>query len=180
MTPWIAAIQYRGASPMAAREVLIRRLLHGVPERLLLQRAGEFARDSIPQWVRPEALESLREHRRRGSELLLISNSARVYLEPWARRLGFSAVFGTEFEVDARGRLSGYLIGTHCQGEEKLACLKRHLGRLDDYEVHVYGDSDGDVELLAAADFAYYQSFAELHRNDQRGALNNFSGRQPC
>lgn len=171
MIPWIISIYYRGASVMQAREVLIRRLLKGLPERLFMDRSRTFAHESIPQWVKPEALESLRQHREHGSKLLLISNSARSYLAPWAASVGIDTVFGSEFEVDAHGRLTGDLRGTHCQGEEKLICLRRHLGCLEDYEIHVYGDSEGDLDMLDVADFAYYLTFAELHRNDQRASV---------
>ncbi|WP_035052204.1 HAD-IB family hydrolase [Andreprevotia chitinilytica] len=168
MIPWIIGIYYRGASIMAAREVLIRRLLKGLTEQHFKQTAEAFAKEQIPAWVKEQALASINAHRSQGSELLLISNSAKSYLEPWSRSVGIATVFGSEFEVDSNGRLTGNLHGTHCQGKEKLVCLQRHLGSLQDYELHVYGDSEGDIDMLNAADFAYYLTFDDLHRNDQR------------
>ncbi len=168
MAPWIIGIYYRGADIMEAREVLMRRLLKGLCEQQFNAAAMRFAHEHIPAWVKPAALESIRRHREAGNQLLLVSNSAKVYLEPWARSVGIETVYGSQFEVDSNGRLTGELRGTHCQGREKLLCLERHLVRLDDYEIHVFGDSDGDVAMLAAGDFAYYLTFDDIHRNDQR------------
>jgi phosphatidylglycerophosphatase C len=168
MIPWIFGIYYRGTSVMDAREVLIKRLLKGISEKHFKKVCEDFAKNEIPHWVKPEALASIQQHLASGSELLLISNSALHYLKPWATAVGIKTVFGSEFAVDAHGLLTGELNGTHCQGEEKLRCLKQHLGQLEDYELHVFGDSEGDLDMLAAADFAYYLTFSQIHRNDQR------------
>ncbi|WP_250458425.1 HAD-IB family hydrolase [Microbulbifer litoralis] len=168
MIPWIIGIYYRNQPVMSAREVLIRRLLKGIDEQRFLALSRRFALEQIPDWVRADALRSFEEHQSRGHRLLLVSNSAASYLRPWAASVGIDTVFGSEFEVDGRGRLTGELLGTHCQGPEKLRCLEFQLGDLDRYELHVYGDSEGDLAMLDAADFAYYLTFDPLHRNDQR------------
>lgn len=168
MIPWIFGIYYRGASIMDAREVLIRRLLKGISQKHFKATCEIFARDHIPQWIKPEAKASIQHHLENGSELLLISNSALLYLKPWAATIGIEHVFGSQFAVDSKGKLTGELDGTHCQGEEKLRCLKVQLGDLENYELHIFGDSEGDLDMLAAADYAYYLTFSELHSNDQR------------
>jgi phosphatidylglycerophosphatase C len=168
MIPWIFGIYYRGTSIMDAREVLIRRLLKGTTKKRFYEVSHQFAREQIPLWVKPEAKASIAHHLAEGHVLLLISNSASSYLKPWANTMGFHQFYGSEFEFDARGKMTGELSGTHCQGAEKLKRLKEYLGNLDDFELHVFGDSEGDLDMLEAADFAYYLTFAEIHRNDQR------------
>jgi hypothetical protein len=49
--------------------------------------------------------------------------------------------------------LTGRLLGKNCYGPEKVQRLKTLLGSLEDYVIYTYGDSKGDRELLAIAQY---------------------------
>jgi phosphatidylglycerophosphatase C len=115
---------------------------------------GERFAERLEAKVTPDALGRVRWHRSRGHEVVLISASLHVYLGPFGHRLGFDAVLATGLEVDADGRLTGELEGANVRGAEKVARLQQWLG-VDTCELWAYGDSDGDRELLAAADHGY-------------------------
>jgi len=66
---------------------------------------------------------------------------------------------GVEQGVDGVDRFTGLLEGADCTGAEKLRRLQALVGGLHDVELHVYGDSDGDRELLAAADHPHFRPF---------------------
>jgi len=176
MLPAIVGITFFNRSVMAAREVLIRRLLKGMSVHQMNELSLQFAQNDIPAWVKPEARRSIKKHKEAGHKVMLISNSASSYLKPWASSVGIETVYGSEFEVDTQERLTGELKGKHCQGREKLECLLHELGSLDKFELHVFGDSEGDLEMLDAADFAYYLTFDPKHRNDQRLAASRNIG----
>jgi phosphatidylglycerophosphatase C len=131
----------------------VRTALRGLPVAEVVAEGERFA-EHLEQRVTPEALGRVRWHRSRGHEVVLISASLSVYLAPFGHRMGFDAVLATGLEVGADGRLTGELDGANVRGPEKVARLERWLG-VDTCELWAYGDSDGDRELLAAADHGF-------------------------
>ncbi|MEW6994409.1 HAD-IB family hydrolase [Colwelliaceae bacterium MEBiC 14330] len=155
-----AAIRYlRGnISMMQAREVMIRRCMKGVSYETYKKRGLLFAQTKLNQWLNQEAIEKLRWHQQNNHRCLLISNSADCYLEPWSIDMGFESMSGSRFEQDQE-KLTGKLIGEHCQGPEKLVRLKGILGDTRKYSLYAYGDSVGDKELLDIADYPFLRCF---------------------
>ncbi|OHU96063.1 hypothetical protein BIW53_09375 [Pseudoalteromonas byunsanensis] len=143
---------------MDAREVMIRRCMTGVSSKNYFEKGQVFAQGAIDPWIRPEALAKLRWHQENNHKCILISNAAESYIEPWSRKMGFCAYSGSRFELSG-DKLTGQLIGDHCQGPEKVVRLQQILGPLERYEIYAYGDSSGDKELLEVADHPHYRCF---------------------
>lgn len=140
---------------------------HGAKERLLVallagraeadvRAAGERYAEAVltgRRWpgLRADVLARWRWHRDAGHELVIVSASPSVYLEPFGRLLGAETVLCTQLAVGTDGRLSGRIEGRNCRGAEKTRQLLAWLG---EGPVHLwaYGDSAGDRELLALAD----------------------------
>lgn len=141
-----------------AKERVLSRFFSGVPVAELDTIGARFAHEMIPGMVRPAALERLAWHRSLGHRCILVSASLQLYLQPWAERVGFDAVIGSRFEQQADGRVSGRLAGGNCHGPEKVKRLLALAGERDSFELYAYGDSRGDRELLASADWAYYRA----------------------
>jgi phosphatidylglycerophosphatase C len=138
----------------ATKERLLHALLagHAATE---LWASGETHASALLHRLRPATLERVRWHREQDHQLVMISASPTVYLEPLAAELGFDAVLATGLEVDGAGRLTGRLDGGNVRGPEKVARLRAWLGSRRVDELWAYGDSRGDRELLAAADHAF-------------------------
>jgi HAD superfamily hydrolase (TIGR01490 family) len=147
---------------MQLREVVIRHFLAGLPEEKFLDLARRFAAEKVPRWISAAALRRLRWHQAKGHYTALVSNAAEEYLQPWADQVGFDEVIGSRFEIKG-GRVTGNLIGDHCYGKEKVNRLQAARGPLNQYCLYMYGDSEGDRELLALARFPYYRVF---HKNE--------------
>jgi phosphatidylglycerophosphatase C len=137
----------------AAKAAWVCTALRGLPISHVRAEGERFAGHLEPR-VADAALGRIRWHRSRGHEVVMISASLAVYLAPLGQQLGFDAVLATGLEVGADGRLTGRLEGANVRGEEKVARLRQWLGT-DTCELWAYGDSDGDRELLAAADHGY-------------------------
>jgi phosphatidylglycerophosphatase C len=135
----------------AAKAALVRRTLAGHPVERLTEVAGEFAERVVRHHLRPEAVERAWWHKDQGHELVVVSASFTVYLEPIAAQLGFDAALGTDLEVGADGRLTGELAGPNVRRAEKVRRLDRWLGDRPAF-VWAYGDGKGDTELFARAD----------------------------
>ncbi len=142
-----------GGSRDAAKERLLSRLVRGRDASALRATAEAFAEAVVARRVRPQLRERLEWHREAGHELVLVSASPELYVEPVARRLGFHAALATRLEVGPDGRLTGRLSGLNCRGAEKVARLRAWAGE-GPFRLYAYGDSAGDHELLALADLA--------------------------
>ena len=86
-----------------------------------------------------------------GHEIVIVSASLDVYLEPLAPLLGVDHVLCTKLGVGPDDRLTGRLEGGNVRGPEKIRRVREWLGA-GAVELWAYGDSAGDRELLAAAD----------------------------
>jgi phosphatidylglycerophosphatase C len=125
-----------------------------------VEAAGRVFADVAAGWLRPDTVARMRWHHRAGHEIVLVSASFGVYLRPLATRLPVDAVLATELAVDGSGRCTGHLRGANCRGPEKIHRLHawleaRHGGR-GGVELWAYGDSPGDLQLLADADHAVW------------------------
>jgi len=143
-----------------AKEALLRRFLKGMPVATLRDQVEDFVTAGIGPLVNPEAIDRLRAHQRQGHRIIIISASPELYMARWARELGVDTVAASHLEV-REGVLTGRLDGRNCRGPEKLVRLEAILGSLSGHEIHAYGDSSGDRELLAAAQHPVYRPFRE-------------------
>lgn len=119
-----------------------------------------FAKQSLPQQVRPQALARIRWHQKQGHRCILVSASLDTYLKPWAKDQGFEAVLASRLAADPAGKVTGRLEGLNCRGPEKVRRLEDYLGSLSTYEIYAYGDSPGDRELLEIAQHSVYRTFS--------------------
>ena len=121
-----------------------------------IRAAGErFARDVLPRLLRPEAMACIRRHAAQGDKVVVVSGGLELYLDAWCREHGLELIC-SRLEV-RDGRLTGRYLGGDCVGAEKPRRVReRH--RLDDYaQVHAYGDTHEDLDMLAMADRRWFR-----------------------
>ena len=141
---------------------VLARLVAGVPAQRLRAHGPAHAR-AITPWLRPDALRRIEWHRSQGHLLVLVSSTLDLYLADVGSTLAFDHVLCSRLEVqrDRAGieRFTGRLEGSDCTGAEKVRRVTALVGAPGGVELHVYGDSAGDRELLAAADHPHYRPF---------------------
>lgn len=115
-----------------------------------VEAAGLAYARTLPRGFRRASLERIAHHRRSGHDLVIVSASLVYYLRPIAADLGFHHVIAVDMETDANGRLTGALVGPNVRKAEKAVRLTAWLADTP-YELWAYGDSSGDVEMLAMA-----------------------------
>jgi HAD superfamily hydrolase (TIGR01490 family) len=158
MSPILVGYALKLIPNWKAKEILLIYFLGGKDEKQLNHIAQHFAAQKIPKLLRPEAINRLRWHQERGHQTILLSASLEIYLIPWAKSIGFSQVLGTQIAIKAT-RYTGRILGKNCHGQEKVTRLQSLLGDLNEYCIHAYGDSRGDLPLLDVADYSYYRTF---------------------
>jgi HAD superfamily hydrolase (TIGR01490 family) len=159
--PWLAGFAAGRVSRDRAKEGLLRAFLGGMSMLELQARGEAFARERLPGMTRRQAMQRLAWHKARGHHCVLLSASPALYVDPWARAVGFDEVLATELELDAQGRFTGRLAGANCRGEEKLRRLEARYGELSEQTVYGYGDSPADRHFLEHCSEPHYKPFTE-------------------
>jgi phosphatidylglycerophosphatase C len=134
--------------------------LRGSTAEDLAQSAQRFASARFDSLLRPDALACWEHWGRQGALRLIVTASPEILVAPFANRLGADDLLGTRLELDADGRVTGRLDGANCRAREKVVRLLQAYGP-DLRLTAAYGDSSGDVEMLALADQPHYRVFHE-------------------
>lgn len=114
--------------------------------------------NALWQRLRPEALARLEWHRQQGHRVVIVSASPRCLLQPVAKRLGVELI-ATETTNPCDGPPI-QLSSPNCKGHEKLRRLQTWLQKpLERADLHAYGDSMGDRELLMSSTHPHWRSF---------------------
>jgi phosphatidylglycerophosphatase C len=153
--PVLAGIAMGIGDRDAEKERLVGRMLAGRAAGDVREAGRAYARSLAEgDALRPDMLERVAWHRAEGHEIVIVSASLDVYLEPLAPLLGVDAVLCTRLGVGPDDLVNGLLEGGNVRGPEKVRRVRSWLGG-DAVELWAYGDSAGDRELLAEADHPY-------------------------
>ncbi len=147
------------SSRQGLKEKMLARFLGGRSMAEIEAIGRRYAEEQVDFFLRPQAIRRLAWHLSQGHRCLLVSASPSFYLKPWAERYGFEEVLCSHLEVDARGCVTGRLVGLNCWGPEKKRRLLAYLGPRKGYRLYAYGDSRGDREMFELADYSFYRIF---------------------
>lgn len=135
------------------KAVAIRAAFTGRLESDVVPLGETFAETVHATWMRPDTVARLAWHREQGHRVVIVSASLSVYLGALGAALGADAVLCTEPVVATDGRYTGEMAGGNCRGPEKLKRLRTWMNEQDmaGADLWAYGDSNGDREMLGAA-----------------------------
>jgi HAD superfamily hydrolase (TIGR01490 family) len=122
--------------------------VRGLAYTQLVELAAEVA-PRVAATAYPGARWLLEQHLRAGDFCVLLSASPQELVEAVGASFGFHRSVGTRVAV-RDGRLTGSLDGPLCHGSGKLARLRSEVGPVDLGRATAYGDSGGDIVVLAA------------------------------
>ena len=91
------------------------------------------------------------------SKVVIVSASISNYLKPWCDEMGFDLI-PTELEV-IDGKLTGRFSTPNCNGKEKVRRIKEKYNLKEFNEIHVFGNSKGDLPMLELGTYKYYKFF---------------------
>lgn len=149
VAPCLAAYALRLIRNDAAKETLLRQSLGGMPISILRDLGKRFAEQDIPSMLQNETLDHLKGHQAQGHHCILVSASLSIYLEPWAKAMGFDHCIASALSVDVSGNVTGKLEDGNCHGEEKVRRIRLLLKKVGLPQLtYAYGDSQGDLPML--------------------------------
>lgn len=139
------------------RASIVQAGLRGVDASRLRAQGDAFAREVLPDVLRPEAMARLAWHRERGDRIVVVSGGLDVYLAPWCATQGVELLCSVLAERD--GRITGYA-GAQCVGEEKVRRVRALCDPQAYAAIHAYGDTHEDNAMLAMAHHRTYRGQA--------------------
>lgn len=154
--PAVVAMQLGLRSRQWAKEQWIRHFFQPMGDRFA-HCAQQYAAERVPEILRPAGLQCLRQHRDQGARVVVISASPEDWIAPWCEAEGVECL-ATRLQRSGDG-LTGAIDGDNCRSGEKVRRLCERLDLSAYSEIHAYGDSAGDREMLAIADHPHYRPF---------------------
>lgn len=155
--PAVAAMQLGLRSRQWSKERVMQHFFAPLGAAEFRRRSEAYAAQRVPQIVRPQGLQCLRGHRDQGHRVVVISASPEDWIAPWCVAEGVECL-ATRLER-RDGALTGAIAGENCRNGEKVRRLCELLDLAAYGEVHAYGDSAGDREMLAIADHPHFRPF---------------------
>lgn len=152
--PWLLGYRLGLVSARQLRERVLKLAFRGRGEAEIREQGARHAHEVLPGLLRPEMMQRIAWHRERGDTMVLVSASLDVYLRPWCERHGLELICN---RLEAR---DGVLTGRYEDGDcgPHKARLIRARYDVDAYpQVHAYGDSREDLDMLALARQRWYR-----------------------
>lgn len=157
LIPNFLSFVLKKTSRQCVKEAILTTTLAGFSQEFLEKKGTEFAAQLPYSFFKKPVLERLRWHQEQNHECILVSAGLDIYLQPWGKLNGFSIVIASKCAFDSQNKLTGQLEGSNCWGPEKVKRLVEKIGSPENQVLYVYGDSQGDAELLSIADFPFYR-----------------------
>jgi len=161
-SPWLVAYKLKLISNQRAKEAVLRYFFGKTPLPVFEELCARFAREQVPQLLRSKASREIDTLREKGFRVVIVSASPGNWILPWARTVQADLI-ATHLETrpDASGQecLTGKISGKNCHGKEKVRRIREQF-RLEDYDpIHAYGDSKGDIPMLALGHHSFMKPF---------------------
>jgi phosphatidylglycerophosphatase C len=157
LSPVLVLFKLRLFPNWRAKEIVLRWFFRGEQLETFTQKSEAFCKTVVPKLIRPKALEEISQHLKAGADVVIISASAENWVKPWCGEYNLNCL-ATQLEV-RDGLLTGKICGVNCYGAEKERRIKACYTLQEFDEVLAYGDSRGDLEMLALAHKQYYRPF---------------------
>lgn len=110
----------------------------------------------LPALLRARAKERLAWHKQNGDKIVIVSASLEEYLRPWCDENDFELI-GSQLEISAKVGLKGL----NCRGDEKVRRIKEKYDLSAFERIYAYGDTKGDLPMLALAHEKFYKPFRD-------------------
>ena len=154
--PYLALMKLKLISNQTGKELFLKRFFGNYSKVEFDDLATRFADERVPQLIRSKGLGLIKELNEGANRLAIVSASPENWIKPWADKYQIE-VIATKLKFE-NNRLVG-IEGKNCNGEEKVRRIKEVIDLKDYDKVIAYGDTKGDLPMLALADEKHYKPF---------------------
>jgi phosphatidylglycerophosphatase C len=155
LVPVVAAFLFGIVRAWRAKELMAIYFFGGWDAAEFKRVTNEYARQRLPQIVRPVALEYIAKHKKAGDTIVVVTASIDLWLKGWCESQGVDLI-ATGLEV-REGRITGRFSTRNCSGQEKVRRIEEryNLSKFD--RIYAYGDNPADRPMLKLAHEKYYR-----------------------
>lgn len=140
-----------------AKERMLSLFFQGMTKYDFIEVANKYALEKIDLIIHPKALETLNWHKEQNHKIVIVSASIDCWIRPWCERNDFE-LLSTKLEFKDN-ILTGKFLTKNCYGIEKVNRIKE-MYNLNNFEyIYVYGDSEGDKQMLELGNESFYRLF---------------------
>lgn len=144
-------------SNSTAKTILLSWYLKGETRAALEATGKAFVAHFGTGLLRPKALQAIEGWRSMGADVYMVSASLDIWMRPLADSLGFHAICtSAAYRQDV---FTGKFEGENCNGEEKARRILAQISLGNYQEIHVYGDTKGDLPMLALGTRKHWKPF---------------------
>jgi HAD superfamily hydrolase (TIGR01490 family) len=161
--PWLLAYRLKLISAQRLRARVTRLTFTGRHLEDITAQAAGYAREVLPEVMRPEMLEQIHWHLKQQHTVVIVSGSLDLYLRPWCEAMGLDLICNRLESGD--GRLTGRYAEGDC-GPHKVMHIRRRYDLSRYLRIHAYGDSREDRPMLALAHERWYRAKLMKPRRD--------------
>lgn len=157
LLPMLILFKLRLLDNWKAKEAVLTFFFANQSQSTFQKSCDEFILSALPLILRTEAVRKIEEHIRNNDRVIVVSASGYNWVAGWCKSMNIELI-ATNLE-SKNGVMTGKLDSINCNDEEKVRRITGYLN-LEDYKpIYAYGNSSGDIPMLALADFPFYQKF---------------------
>ena len=158
LLPFILAYAFKWIKSHTLKERAMTFFYKGQCKEMFIQNCLAFTQNHLEEIVKASAREKLDWHRSQGHRIVIVSANFEEYLSHWCQKEDVELI-ASRLETDPEGKITGKILGNNCHGQEKVNRIKAHLNVKDYEKIYAYGNSKGDLEMLAMAHEGFYRNF---------------------
>ena len=159
LSPVLIAYKLRLFSNHTAKQIMLQYFFRGTPLDKFNEICKEFTKTKLPSLLRKQALREIRDHIDNRTKIVVVSASPQNWVLPWCEQYNLDCI-ATCLEVKD-DKITGKISGRNCSGEEKVKHIKSEY-QLNKYsKIYAYGDTSGDLPMLALSTHKFYKPFKE-------------------
>ncbi len=159
LSPWITAyfLGYYPAHRM--RPKLFHSIFKAVPKKQIHAVVEDYAQDLLDH-LNPSLLQQLKKHQQNGDDVVLVSASVDIYLEPISNLLEVDLIC-TQTEYSS-AHYTGFYRSLDCSCEQKKVRVLEQYDLTEYDKIYAYGNSNEDLAMLSLADYPYLTTQSQV------------------
>jgi HAD superfamily hydrolase (TIGR01490 family) len=151
---WLSILYKLGIGDSTKMILRMLTWLKGLSETMIRDLCLEVFEDQIVHMIRPQIVETMEEHRKKGGALVLLSSASEPICSPVSVHLELDDVICSRLQTE-NGTLTGKTIGNLVYGVEKKVRLLEYCkaNEQDPSKAYYYGDSHTDRYVMESVGF---------------------------